>query len=207
MHDSTPLMQPIPTCTDTLRRTLDAIEPGAGARSLHELAALFVRHSCPRGRSLLAQGQPWQDALLIETGLVRMHFVRRDGREFNKNFFAESTLVCPLTPAMWSEPSLFAISALEASALWRCDAAAFREVLQAHGEWQPLRGELLSRLLTAKLQREHELLAHDGRTRYERFCAAQPGLARRVPLRHLASYLGLTDVSLSRLRRQQRHGA
>ena len=72
----------------------------------------------------------------------------------------------------------------------------------AHGVWPPLQRELLERLLTGKLQREHDLLALDGRRRYEAFCQRFPALAERVPLVHLATYLGLTDVSLSRLRRR-----
>ena len=57
-----------------------------------------------------------------------------------------------------------------------------------------------SRLVDAKLRREHDLLAFDGWGRYQAFRRTHPGLAERVPLSQLATYLGLTDVSLSRLR-------
>ena len=56
-------------------------------------------------------------------------------------------------------------------------------------------------------QREHDLLALSGRQRYEAFCRQFPALSGRVPLLHLATYLGLTDVSLSRLRRGMRDDA
>jgi hypothetical protein len=45
------------------------------------------------------------------------------------------------------------------------------------------------------------LLALDGRQRYQAFGQRFPALVGRVPLKHLASFLGMTDVSLSRLRR------
>ena len=45
------------------------------------------------------------------------------------------------------------------------------------------------------------VLTLDARRRYAAFCAREPQLAERVPLLHLASYLGITDVSLSRIRR------
>lgn len=153
---------------------------------------------------MLQPGDLWSDAMLIETGLVRMHFLRRDGREFNKNFFAEGSLICPITPSMWAEPSLFGITCIEPSVVWRCDAARLREVLGQHGHWEAMQRELLTRLLTGKLQREHDLLALSGRQRYEAFCRQFPALSSRVPLLHLATYLGLTDVSLSRLRREMR---
>jgi CRP-like cAMP-binding protein len=180
--------------------------PGCAALVHTALAPLFRRRTCVRGEGLLAQGQRWQDALLIERGLLRLCFVRRDGREFNKNFFSEGALICPLTPAMCGEPSLFAINALDAGAVWRADAAALRRVLDDHGAWLPLQRLLLERLITHKLQREHDLLTLDGRSRYDAFCRREPQLAERVPLGQLATYLGLTDVSLSRIRRQRRPG-
>lgn len=185
-----------------LLRALAAVVPEAGAGVAAALAPHFTASAFGRGAALLSQGERWRWALLVERGLVRMHFVRRDGREFNKNFFAEGALVCPITPAMWSAPSLFGIACIEATRVWRCDEATLRAVLQDHGVWQPLQRELLQRLLTGKLQREHDLIALDGRRRYEAFCQRFPALAERVPLVHLATYLGLTDVSLSRLRRQ-----
>jgi CRP-like cAMP-binding protein len=184
-----------------LHRSLKSVVPDVSTAPVADLEPMFSSIDLVRGAPLLTQGDRWRWALLIERGLVRMHFVRRDGREFNKNFFAEGALVCPITPAMWNAPSLFGITCIEASRVWRCDEALFRDALQRHGVWPPLQRELLERLLTGKLQREHDLLALDGRRRYEAFCQRFPALAERVPLVHLATYLGLTDVSLSRLRR------
>ena len=183
---------------------LDRALPGCQPPARAALAPLFRRRACAKGDTLLVQGQRWSDALLIESGLLRLAFVRRDGREFNKNFFAEDALICPLTPAMCDEPSLFAIVALDGGVVWHADAAALRCTLDEHGAWRPLQRVLLERLITHKLQREHDLLTLDGRSRYDAFCRREPLLAQRVPLGQLATYLGLTDVSLSRIRRQQR---
>lgn len=134
------------------------------------VAALFRRQPVQRGEPLLMQGELWQHALLVEQGALRLFFVRRDGREFNKNFYLEGGLICPLTPAMWGEPSLFGIASLEAGWVWRADAAGWRSSLARLGAWDALQRELLARLVTHKLQREHDLLALDGRRRYAQFC-------------------------------------
>lgn len=196
-------MIPAAQLLDTLRAVCPAM-PTAAAEAL---APAFTLQTLARGAPVLRPGETWGQAIVIASGLVRMHFLRRDGREFNKNFFAEGALVCPITPQMWAGPSLFGISCIEPTRLWRCDAAVLRQVLQQQGQWDGLQRELLSRLLTGKLQREHDLLALDGRARYQAFCQRFPALAQRVPLLHLATYLGLTDVSLSRLRRGLRAGA
>lgn len=189
----------------SLLRTLQSLLPDNDDASLTavapELAAAFKPLAAPRQAVLLHQGEIWRQALLLETGLVRLHFLQRDGHDFNKNFFAEGSLVCPIAPAMWQEPSLFGITTIEPTRVWRAEAAALRRILDGRHLWLPLQAELLVRLVMGKLQREHDLLALDARARYQAFCQRHPGLAARVPLKHLATYLGITDVSLSRLRR------
>lgn len=175
--------------------------PSLPASAVATLARGFSRTTLDKGAALLRQGDVWRQVLWIERGALRLYFTRRDGREFNKNFYFEGALLCPLTPAMWEAPSLFEIGAIEPATVWRADAAVWRAALDAAGQWAPLRTELLARLVSHKLQREHDLLTLDARRRYAAFCAREPRLAERIPLLHLASYLGITDVSLSRIRR------
>ena len=186
-----------PTLLNTLQTALPALAPDA----LRALAQGFAPFTCDKGTPLLREGEVWRQVLWIERGALRLFFNRRDGREFNKNFYLEGALLCPLTPAMWDAPSLFEIGALEPSTVWRADAARWREQLGAHAQWEPLCTELLARLVSHKLQREHDLLTLDALRRYAAFVAREPQLAERVPLLHLASYLGITDVSLSHIRR------
>ena len=68
-----------------------------------------------------------------------------------------------------------------------------------------LRWERLGRLLTEQLyikkeQREAEFLLDDAPTRYRNFQKQYPGLEDRLPQYHVASYLGITPVALSRIR-------
>jgi CRP-like cAMP-binding protein len=190
---------------ESLQKALQAALLAPATQAVDAVLPLFVARRWGKADTLLRQGDVWGHAYFIEEGLLRMHFIRRDGKEFNKRFHAEGALVCPLTRAMEEGASLFALTAVERSLVWQAPSGDFRSALGALGAWEPLRGVLLERLVTHKLQREHDLLAYDGRTRYEQLCARDPALAHRVPLAQLATYLGLTDVSLSRIRRQQRN--
>ncbi|MDO5625077.1 MAG: Crp/Fnr family transcriptional regulator [Pseudomonadota bacterium] len=192
-----------PECaaSPALCATLAQRLPALPADAVAALARMFSPLTLNKGGTLLHQGEVWRHALWVERGALRLYFTRRDGREFNKNLYLEGALLCPLTPAMWDAPSLFEIGALEPATVWRADAAAWRAALNATDQWAPLCTELLARLVSHKLQREHDLLMLDARTRYAAFCAREPRLAERIPLLHLASYLGITDVSLSRIRR------
>ncbi len=167
----------------------------------------FHLRACRAGDVLLQQGERWTDAYFVESGLLRVHSVEPDGKDHTKSFWIEGTMLIPLTPAMQEQPSSFMVSALEPARVWQAPWADLRAALDAQALWQPLCTVMLARLLDQKQQREHTLLALTGRERYLRLCHQQPALAARVPLVHLASYLGITDVSLSRIRRQLRQQA
>ena len=91
MHPSDPLNPPA-----VVGMLLSRALPECSATAIADLGALFHRHAVAKGGGLLSQGQVWCDALLVEQGLLRLYFVRRDGREFNKNFFTDGALFCGL---------------------------------------------------------------------------------------------------------------
>ncbi len=166
-----------------------------------DIEALFQLRSLKKGQTLLQQNDLWTRAFIVESGLLRMHVIDLNGREFNKSFHFEGALIFPLTTEMEGKPSLFAITALESSKIWEAPVARFRTILDEHGVWEPLHTRFLKRVVNEKIQREYDFLTLDGTSRYLKFCESHPQLADRIPLAHLASYLGLTDVSLSRIRR------
>lgn len=174
--------------------------PFLPAETLALLKPPFRLKHYKRGEALLRQHERWQQVYLLETGLIRLYFLRPDGKEFNKNFYREGQLICPLTTNMQQQASLFGISCIENCSLWQCPAEQFISILSAQQAWTPLQSHFLSKLVDHKLQREHDLLSLTAKERYQAFCEREPELAERVPLVQLASYLGITDVSLSRLR-------
>lgn len=192
-----PVAASIDALIDRLQRTRDP-------EILRSFLPAFRSRACRAGDVLTRQGERWTDAFFVEHGLLRVHTVERDGKDHTKSFWSEGTMVLPLTPRMQEQSSSFMVSALEATRVWHAPWAQFRDALDALALWQPLCTAMLARLLDQKQQREHTLLALNGRERYLRLCRQEPELADRVPLVHLASYLGLTDVSLSRIRRQIR---
>lgn len=169
---------------------------------LLSLVPQFQARMHKKGGVLLHQGAVWDQAFFVERGLLRMHTIEGDGKDFSKSFWPGGTMFFPLTPGMESEALPFNVSALEDSVVWSAPLVDLRTGLHAKGLWEPFRAELLGRLLHRKSQRELDLLTLDGKARYQKFCQQEPDLAGRVPLVHLASFLGLTDVSLSRIRRQ-----
>lgn len=179
---------------------LQAACPFLNLETVALLRPAFRLKHCKRGEVLLRQNERWQQVYLIETGLIRLYFLQSNGKEFNKSFYREGQLICPLTLKMQQQASLFGISCLEPCSVWQCSAEQFSAILGNQQAWTQLQSHFLSQLVDHKLQREHDLLSLAAKERYQAFCEREPELAERVPLVQLASYLGITDVSLSRLR-------
>ena len=96
---------------------------------------------------------------------------------------------------------MFHVEPLEPTIAWSLE-------LPAHGSgavadwpaWSALENATVCQLLDDKMQREHSFLHASAHERYALLLTTRPDWAARIPLRHLASYLGITDVSLSRIR-------
>ena len=182
-------------------KTVNAMCASISVDEIQPMWSSFDAVTLTKGEVLLRQGAVWDQVIFVDRGILRMYFAGDDGRQFNKNFYRENALIFPLTSSMQREKTIFEIATLEQSVVWKMPFELFRRHLQQMNCWVCLCNALMDHLLTLKLKREYELLTLDGQSRYRKLCQDEPELVRRVPLMHLASFMGMTNVSLSRIRR------
>jgi CRP-like cAMP-binding protein len=183
------------TLSNALTRRLGAMSSAATALCV---AARPV--TLGRGQSLLRAGERWVSLWWVERGALRLYYVDRDGAESNKNFFLDDSLFWPITPKLHDLRVGFFVDALEDSRVWVVPIAPLAQALAHDAAWARLQHQTLCALLDDKMQREQAFLQSSARQRYEAMLRDHPIWASRVALKHQASYLGITDVSLSRLR-------
>lgn len=153
-----------------------------------------------RDEPLLQANEFWRDAFWVERGALRLFYIDVDGAESNKNFHLEGALIWPVAPFLRDEPVSFFVTALEPTTVHCLPYEALEQHVGTMPSWAALQLKALSILVEDKMRREQTFLQHTARQRYEALLQMRPDWAQRIPLRHLASYLGMTDVSLSRLR-------
>lgn len=185
------------TLTAHLGRLLGAMPAGACAA----LSMARVR-TLDADEALLRAGDAWTQLFWVEQGTLRLYYLDRQGQAANKNFYLDGAMLWPLTPALADGPVDFWVEAIAPSRVWVLPAAAWQEACTGWPAWQALERHTLARLLDDKMQREQQFLQCSATQRYQTLCAARPEWLARIPLRHLASYLGITDVALSRIRRR-----
>ncbi len=183
------------TVSNALTQRLGALPNAAIA-----LCAATRPTTLARGQSLLRAGDCWSNLLWIERGALRLYYLDRDGAESNKNFFLDDALFWPITPKLRDQPVGFFVDALADSRVWAVPIAPLMQALANHAAWVDMQRHTLCALLDDKMHREQAFLQTSARQRYEALLRDHPVWADRIALRHLASYLGITDVSLSRLR-------
>lgn len=163
---------------------------------------LFSIRRYSRNEYLLNMGETWRNIFFIYRGALRLFYTTDDGREFNKGFFFENQFAWPIAPFARDTPSKFSIATLEESVLLVADFQVFKEYLRQIDCWDRFALFHAEWLAEQKVMREEEFLLRSAEQRYLNFVNEFSTQLDRIPDYHIASYIGITGVSLSRIRKK-----
>jgi len=167
-----------------------------------DLSSIFVSKEYNKNENLLSQGDIWDKVFVIKSGIIRLYFVTLEGQDFNKNFFSNNSIIWPVTSLLREKDSLFYISTLEKTEVFCADLDKFKKILQQHEILEKFTLLSCEGLVNDKITREYSFLMNDAKDRYLDFIEKNKNIASKIPDYHLASYLGITSVSLSRIKKQ-----
>lgn len=134
-------------------------------------------------------------------GILRVCYYNNEGEEITKYFIEENNLVVDLESfdnQICSSTYVQAVTDCKMIVFSRKD---WLELLQTIVGWDTIVNKIISRALIQKVERRSPLVSVDARTRYLKFLEIYPNVINRIPLSYIASYLGVTQSSLSRIRK------
>lgn len=134
----------------------------------------------------------------VEQGLLRAKVVLADGREYVKEFYWEGDEFLDFHHLLSGEPARYSVEALEPCRLQLFQLADLRPL----SCWSAWYQHLLEVQLRIKEEKELLLLTESPQARYQHFLQCFPALDARVPDHQIAAYLGITPISLSRIRKR-----
>ncbi|WP_162845940.1 Crp/Fnr family transcriptional regulator [Seongchinamella sediminis] len=151
----------------------------------------------------LVQAGARSDTLfMLLSGLVRLFYTTPDGRERNKAFYRGGQISGPVSAAMTSTPAPFSIQALEPVEALAFSYQAMTDAARHDPVVAGASQQMLAEAFIRNEQREALLLTCNAEQRYQWLRDNEPDLLQRVAQFHIASYLGIDAVSLSRLKRK-----
>jgi CRP-like cAMP-binding protein len=168
--------------------------------------SLLAERTFKKEEYLVRTGEIAHNFYFLVTGLVRFYYSTEGGKEFNKHFAMENGFAGSFQSLVLGEPCGFFLQTMERTGTIILPNSQLRELYRRHPCWERLGRRNAENLVLVKEAREKEFLLDSLEVRYRRFLKEFPGLADRIPQYHIASYLGVTDVALSRLRRKINQG-
>ena len=196
--------------TDAHDRLLQSARRWAAAddAAWADFAAAFERRAYGRGDALVRAGDPAPDVYFVAGGLLRLYYTDREGREWNKAFTAEGGFAGSVASGLLGVPAPYGIEAFEPTTTLVVAWPALEALYSRHPALERLGRRLADQIAVKKELKERAFLELTAAERYQAFVRDEPALAARLPLYHVASYVGVTEVSLSRIRgRLARGGA
>lgn len=155
-----------------------------------------------KGDFFLKRDERSHSYLILENGLMRSFVYDYDGNEITTNFFSNREVVIEVLSLFQHIPSEEYIQALTDCVCWKIDLDRFEMLyhsIQGLNEWG--RAWMSEQLFQSK-QRSVEMITRTATERYLKLIKENPQVIRQAPLKQIATYLGITDTSLSRIRKE-----
>jgi CRP-like cAMP-binding protein len=163
---------------------------------------LFRESSFAAGEYIVEAGNVITELHFLMSGIGRYYYLSSAGKEFNKSFARCGQVLSSVSSLVTGTPSPFFIQALEPC---ECLSIKYKDVnalCNIHPEWESLARRLLEQLVIKKEHREADFLLLTATEQYQKYLVEYADVANRIPHYHVASYLGITDVALSRIRKR-----
>jgi CRP-like cAMP-binding protein len=138
----------------------------------------------------------------IKSGLMRAYIIDENGEEATIFFRKEEHQIAPYDCIFANKPSRMFIEAFENTTLIEVDYDKLQDFMARHPQYEKARKHFHQKLLMESFLRIENFILHPPLPRYQRFVKDNPDLVQRVPDKYLASVLGITPGSLSRIRKR-----
>ena len=166
---------------------------------LGELIAMSSFRVISKGALIASVGDDTEYGGLMLNGLARSYYIDSDGNDITRGFAVEGSLLMD-EGFFGYEERMCMWEALEDSTIMLCETSKVRELIHSNAAFKDLWIVILESAVRYKLYRENGFLVENATERYIHFKKVFPNVYSRAPQKHIATYLGITPESLSRIR-------
>ncbi len=190
-----------------LIKQLKELADGTGMQIPEETISVVISFSrfkvYSKGEMIARTGDKADSAGFVISGVIRSYYVDKEGNDITQYFAAEGNW-CVDSGMVGFDEMQANWEAVEDTTVMLFDVKDMKALINADDRLKSLWIEALESGMRYKIYRENGFLVENATERYIAFRKRYPMLAERVPLRHIATYLGITPESLSRIRSTMR---
>lgn len=169
---------------------------------LQEIASLHQKIILPKNGFLLEEGKTANAYYLVEKGLIRFYVNDFNGNEITTQFICENEIANEVSSLFQRIPSVQNIQAVTDAVVWKIDFSDFQHLYHSMESIREWGREWMSAQLFQTQQRSIEMITQSASLRYLHLMEHRPQIIQQAPLKQIASYLGIADTSLSRIRKE-----
>jgi len=186
------------TITDFLKDLVDFSEA-----ELEDILSHFQKEIVSKSQPLVEQGQVCRKLYYVEKGIGRNYYLNSDGKEITQLFFGEGRFMTSLESFFEESPSLYNVEMLEDAEIHSISKNELELLFDRYHKMERLGRLLSTEMLTKVVHKLNAIQFQTAKERYEYMLTEYPDIIYRVPLGMIASYLGMSQETLSRIRKKK----
>ena len=190
-----------PQDDSALIRFFQSVNPSSDAAAA-SIADHFTPVSFKKAEFFLEAGKRSTEYLFLESGFMRSFLYDTNGTEITTNLYLPGNVVFEAASFFQHLPSQETFQALTDCTGWKITFEELNGLFHALPHFRETGRAILVRVLVALKIRTLSMINQTAEQRYAALLHSSPEIFQHVPLKHIASYLGITDTSLSRIRKE-----
>jgi len=172
------------------------------AAVLEEAINSFKEKELSKNEFFMKEGIVSNEYMILESGFLRAFTHDTEGNDVTTNFYGAGSLVLEVASFFHRTPAKENMQALVDSKGWVITFEKLNGLFHAHPAFRETGRFLLVKGFAALKERMLSMINETAEQRYLTLLQRNPDIFQQAPLKHIASYLGVTDTSLSRIRKE-----
>jgi CRP-like cAMP-binding protein len=173
-----------------------------GFEDIEMLLRSGLRRSYAPAEYVIREGSVQRDIFFIRKGLIRSFLLTEKGDEITVGLRREYQIFASADIILFNQPSRFYVQAIEETEVYRLDYDELQRIISKNVHLEQNRKQVLLQIIREANQRLESFLLCSPEERYVKFVKDNQDLVNRVPDKYIANLLGVTAVSLSRIRKR-----
>ena len=162
----------------------------------------FKQVTFDKNSFLLEEGKTADHYWFVQNGFVRSYVTDTEGNDITTNFYSVGDIVIDWRSFFLRNPTRENIQALSDSVCWQLDFETFQELFHGIRNFREQGRTTLVGSYFALKRHSISMIADQAKDRYLKLLKEKPQIVQNVSLKHIATFLGITDTSLSRIRKE-----